>query len=45
MRRYDGIGRDYWKQWAGDSVEPERSPIDIGSLGSKHESVPTPEHA
>ena len=45
MRRYDGIGRDYWKQWAGDTVEPERSPVDIGSFASTHESVPTPEHA
>ena len=45
MRRYDGIGRDYWKQWAGGTVEPERSPVDIGSFASTHESVPTPEHA
>lgn len=34
MRRYDVIGRDYWKRWTGASVELEQSPIDIGSFGS-----------
>jgi len=32
MRRYDGVGRDCWKAWAGESVEPERSPAGLGGL-------------
>ncbi len=32
MRRYDRTGREYWKQWAGASAEPERSPVGIGEL-------------
>jgi phenylacetic acid degradation operon negative regulatory protein len=45
MRRYDELGRGCWKQWAGDSIEPERSPVDIGSLGSSIEAAPLPEPA
>ena len=45
MRRYDGIGRSYWKEWAGDSVEPERSPVDIGSLSPSQQSVLSTEQA
>jgi len=32
MRRYDRIGRKFWKRWAGASVELERSPVGIGEF-------------
>ena len=32
MRRYDRIGRRFWKEWAGASVELERSPVGIGEF-------------
>ncbi len=34
MRRYDRIGRNCWKTWAGESVELERSPADVGGLAA-----------
>ena len=34
MRRYDRIGRNCWKAWAGESVELERSPADVGGLAA-----------
>lgn len=37
MRRYDVIGRNYWKRWTGASIELKQSPIDIGNF----ESAPT----
>ncbi|MBW2388328.1 MAG: PaaX family transcriptional regulator [Deltaproteobacteria bacterium] len=45
MRRYDRIGREAWKRWAGASVEPESSPIDIGAFEPKRRNTPTPELA
>jgi phenylacetic acid degradation operon negative regulatory protein len=32
MRRYDRIGRECWRAWAGESVEIERSPANVGGL-------------
>jgi len=32
MRRYDRIGRDCWRAWAGEAVELERSPANVGGL-------------
>jgi phenylacetic acid degradation operon negative regulatory protein len=29
MRNYDRLGRDHWRGWAGESIELERSPIDV----------------
>ncbi|MEO1935886.1 MAG: hypothetical protein ABGX04_14015 [Myxococcales bacterium] len=34
MRHYDRLGRDCWKAWAGESVELERSPADVGELAT-----------
>jgi phenylacetic acid degradation operon negative regulatory protein len=45
MRKYDRIGRKAWKQWAGASIEPERSPIDIGAFEPDRRTPPTPELA
>jgi phenylacetic acid degradation operon negative regulatory protein len=33
MRRYDDVGRSYWKQWTGASIELEQSPVDLGIFG------------
>ena len=32
MRQYDRLGRDYWKSWAGESADLERSPAEAGGL-------------
>lgn len=40
MRRYDRIGREAWKQWAGASVELERSPVDMGAIDPPYEELP-----
>jgi phenylacetic acid degradation operon negative regulatory protein len=32
MKRYDRVGRDCWKDWAGESIGLERSPADVGGL-------------
>lgn len=40
MRQYDRVGREAWKQWAGASVELERSPVDMGTLDSVPSEVP-----
>ncbi|MDP6978116.1 MAG: PaaX family transcriptional regulator [Myxococcota bacterium] len=32
MRRYDGLGRRAWRDWAGESVELLASPIDASGL-------------
>jgi phenylacetic acid degradation operon negative regulatory protein len=34
MRRYDRLGRQCWKAWAGESVELERSPSNVGGLAA-----------
>jgi len=34
MRRYDRLGRRCWKAWAGESVELERSPSNVGGLAA-----------
>jgi len=34
MRRYDRIGRSYWKAWAGASVVLENSPASVGDLAA-----------
>ncbi len=42
MRRYDRIGRRYWKAWAGEAVELEQSPAAIGAIGglaATHETL------
>ncbi len=39
MRRYDRIGRGFWKQWAGASVELERSPVGIGEFETGRATV------
>lgn len=40
MRRYDRIGRRFWKGWAGDSIELELSPGDVGGLAAAEERLP-----
>lgn len=45
MRIYDRIGREAWRQWAGTTVEPEHSPIDIGAFEPDHADAPTREFA
>ncbi len=32
MRRYDRIGRRFWRSWAGESVELANTPADVGGL-------------
>ena len=34
MRRYDVVGRHYWKGWAGEAVELEQSPGDGSGLAA-----------
>jgi phenylacetic acid degradation operon negative regulatory protein len=34
MQRYDILGRDCWKGWAGESVVLERSPAEAGGLAA-----------
>lgn len=34
MRRYDRIGREYWKAWTGESIALERSPAAVGGLAA-----------
>ena len=34
MRRYDRVGRRYWKAWAGEAIELEQSPAAIGGLAA-----------
>lgn len=41
MRTYDRTGRDYWKQWAGTSVELEHSPVDMGRLEPSADAIRT----
>ncbi|MFT5696902.1 MAG: phenylacetic acid degradation operon negative regulatory protein [Myxococcota bacterium] len=41
MRTYDRAGRDYWKQWTGTTVEPERSPVDMGRLEPSPNTIRT----
>jgi phenylacetic acid degradation operon negative regulatory protein len=47
MRHYDRIGREAWRQWAGATIEPESSPIDIGEFEppKRRKSRSTPELA
>jgi len=33
MRAYDVLGKQAWKQWAGESIELESSPVDRGGWG------------
>ena len=35
MRRYDGLGRRFWKSWAGESVALEQSPGDVHGLSAE----------
>jgi phenylacetic acid degradation operon negative regulatory protein len=35
MRRYDRLGRRFWKSWAGESVALERSPGDVRGLSAQ----------
>lgn len=42
MRRYDRIGRRYWKGWAGKAAELERSPAAIGGLAAARETRSAP---
>ena len=39
MRRYDTIGREYWKQWAGASAELEWSAMGIGEFETETAAV------
>ena len=39
MRRYDRLGREAWKEWAGTTVSLEHSPVDTGTM------EPTPKDA
>jgi len=34
MRRYDRLGRDCWKSWAGEATVLERSPAETGGLAA-----------
>lgn len=34
MRRYDGLGRRFWRDWAGEAVELEQSPGDVSGLAA-----------
>jgi phenylacetic acid degradation operon negative regulatory protein len=34
MRRYDRLGRKYWKAWTGESVALERSPAEAGGMAA-----------
>ncbi len=45
MRSYDQIGRRAWKQWAGASVELERSPVGIGELETLGAATPVADPA
>ena len=40
MRRYDTLGRRFWKNWAGDSVELEQSPGDVRGLAGEGDALP-----
>ncbi len=40
MRRYDRIGRRFWKGWAGEAIELELSPGDVGGLAAADEALP-----
>ena len=35
MRRYDRLGRRFWKSWAGESVALEQSPGDVRGLSAE----------
>jgi phenylacetic acid degradation operon negative regulatory protein len=45
MRAYDRIGRDAWKQWAGESVDLESSPVDRGGFNAAAGARPVSEVA
>jgi len=39
MRRYDALGRHYWKDWAGETVELDQSPGDVSGLAAAHDAI------
>jgi len=42
MRRYDRIGRRYWRAWTGEAVELEQSPAAVGGLAATQEARSAP---